>query len=246
MKRPAFLFYPGDWLKDPKLSSCAPATRGIWIDLLCAMFEDGQSGKLQGTFVQLARMCRCESEEIKNALRELLVTKTADVTHLNGNVTVTCRRMFRETQARKNGRQRVQRYREKKECNAKITPPSSFTSSSSVSEEEKKVLKKEVKKRVRGARLSTDFSISLEMRSWFFATTPALDLDRQTQKFINHYKAKTGRGSTSMDWVATWENWMLQAEDWRKEKLPTNGNGTHSASTPTARDLIASLEGVAH
>lgn len=40
-KRPAFLFYPGDWLRDTALRSVSHAARGLWIDLLCLM-HDGQ------------------------------------------------------------------------------------------------------------------------------------------------------------------------------------------------------------
>ncbi len=41
MKRPAFQFYPGDWLRDTALRSCSIAARGLWIDLMCFM-HDGQ------------------------------------------------------------------------------------------------------------------------------------------------------------------------------------------------------------
>ena len=45
-KLPAIHWYTGDWMKDPRLSRCSPATRGIWADLLCAMHEDDRSGSL--------------------------------------------------------------------------------------------------------------------------------------------------------------------------------------------------------
>lgn len=40
-KRPAFQFYPGDWLRDTALRSCPIEARGLWADLLCLM-HDGQ------------------------------------------------------------------------------------------------------------------------------------------------------------------------------------------------------------
>lgn len=135
-KKPSFQFYPGDWMKDPKVSMCQPATRGIWIDLLCAMHENEQSGEIIGNAYQLARLCRCSPEEMQTALSDLTVTKTADVTFCNEIVTVKCRRMWQEAKDRKNGRERVKRYRNKdeiSESNGNVTNHSS--SSTSVTEQ---------------------------------------------------------------------------------------------------------------
>jgi hypothetical protein len=43
---PAFQFYAMDWLTDPALRLCDPATRGVWIDLLCYMFLSSEPGFL--------------------------------------------------------------------------------------------------------------------------------------------------------------------------------------------------------
>lgn len=45
-KLPSFQFYPGDWLKDPNLRRCTPAAKGVWMDLLCIMFECEERGVL--------------------------------------------------------------------------------------------------------------------------------------------------------------------------------------------------------
>ena len=45
-KLPAFQFYPGDWLKDPNLRRCTHAAKGVWMDLLCLMFESEERGVL--------------------------------------------------------------------------------------------------------------------------------------------------------------------------------------------------------
>ena len=45
-KLPSFQFYPGDWMKDPNLRRCSPAARGVWIDMLCLMFECDERGVL--------------------------------------------------------------------------------------------------------------------------------------------------------------------------------------------------------
>lgn len=45
-KLPSFMFYPGDWAKDPCLRRCSHAAKGVWIDMLCLMFEGQERGYL--------------------------------------------------------------------------------------------------------------------------------------------------------------------------------------------------------
>lgn len=45
-KLPSFQFYPGDWLKDANLRRCTHAAKGVWIDILCLMFEADERGVL--------------------------------------------------------------------------------------------------------------------------------------------------------------------------------------------------------
>jgi hypothetical protein len=46
VKLPSFQFYTGDWMKDPNLRRCSRAARGMWMDMLCLMFECGDRGVL--------------------------------------------------------------------------------------------------------------------------------------------------------------------------------------------------------
>ena len=135
-KLPAIMLYTGDWKKDPCLSKCGPATRGIWWDILCAMHDDNRSGILTGTPLELARICRCNVAQLNRASNELKRTKTADVTFCNGEITFCNRRMKREADGRESTKMRVKKHREKKPkhlCNA----PSSYSSSISVTKENK-------------------------------------------------------------------------------------------------------------
>ena len=74
---PAILFYTGDWLKDPAVRCCSLEARGLWIEMLCLMYESPQRGYLslangQGVSdVQLSRMVGASSEEIKRLTDEL-------------------------------------------------------------------------------------------------------------------------------------------------------------------------------
>ncbi|MBW2066995.1 MAG: hypothetical protein JRJ03_18965, partial [Deltaproteobacteria bacterium] len=55
-KPPAFQFYVRDWLSDPQLRLASPSTRGIWIDLLCFMWEAPERGVIEASYEQLGRM----------------------------------------------------------------------------------------------------------------------------------------------------------------------------------------------
>lgn len=65
----------------------------------------------------------------------------------------------------------------------------------------------------RGKRIPADFAVTPDMVTWARVSCPTVDGQRETLKFINYYKAKTGKDATKLDWVATWHNWMLNAAD---------------------------------
>lgn len=133
-KYPGFYFFTGDWLKDPAVTACRPATRGIWMDLLCLMHEAGGRGQVSGSLHTLARMARCTEEDLVAALEELEAEGTAEIlvdgapvsrprhgtasrvrhAEITGHVTVVCRRMQREAKAREGSALRSQRYRDKR------------------------------------------------------------------------------------------------------------------------------------
>ena len=99
-KLPHIPLYTGDWMKDTKLSVCTPATRGVWIDLLCAMHDENQSGELCGTSEQLARLARCSTVELVQALTELQTSNAADVAYRNEAWMVANRRMKKQAAIR--------------------------------------------------------------------------------------------------------------------------------------------------
>ena len=118
MKFPWLKFFPGDWLKEPSLTICSPATRGIWIDLICVMHESGGVGQLTGTVAQLAKLARCSAAEMEQSIRELDAYKIARVTVRNSKVTLLSRRLKREEITRKNGAIRAARFRRNAARNA--------------------------------------------------------------------------------------------------------------------------------
>jgi hypothetical protein len=135
-KQPAFLFFTGDWMKDPNLSKCSAATRGIWMDLLCAMHENGRTGIITGTIKELAQMCRCSEQEMRYTIVTLQSNEVAEIRKRNApshKVTVVNRRMNREHKVREATKLRAQKHRAKSHRNAGGN--ADVTSSSSCSEE---------------------------------------------------------------------------------------------------------------
>ena len=83
---PAILFYTGDWLKDPAVRCMSLAARGLWIDMLCLMYESPTRGYLSlmdgkpVTAIQLARMVGATQKEIESLLSEMRGCGTFSVT----------------------------------------------------------------------------------------------------------------------------------------------------------------------
>ena len=110
---PYMQFYVADWRADAALSMCLPATRGIWMDLICAMHENDRSGELRGTADQLARIARCRTEELVAALTDLESQNAADIETRNGVYRVSNRRMTREAEKRNANKSRQKKHRDK-------------------------------------------------------------------------------------------------------------------------------------
>jgi len=102
VKRPAFMFYPGDWLRDTALVSCSLAARGLWIHMICLMHEGCPYGHLRvGAKVigsaNLARMVGSTAAEIKALLAEL---REAGVLSETEDGTIYSRRMVKDEKHR--------------------------------------------------------------------------------------------------------------------------------------------------
>lgn len=144
-KLPAFQFYPGDWMKDPALRSCSVAARGLWMDVLCMMFESDRRGYLQASNgksyspEQIARMTGCSTDEASRLLKEL---ETSGVYSRTAHGIIFSRRLVRDEEQRADQRARQDKYRKslksKENGDADVTldvthlsQPSSSSSSSS-------------------------------------------------------------------------------------------------------------------
>ena len=93
--QPFLKFYVADWLSDPQLARCAPATRGIFMDALCIMHETGKA-TVRGTPDQLCQILRCGPAALEAAYRDLNETGAADVSRDVSTISITSRRRKRD------------------------------------------------------------------------------------------------------------------------------------------------------
>ena len=113
-QRPSFQFYPRDWVADAGLSLCSLGARGLWLELLCRMWQSPirgvllkQTGALPG-ITEIAAWARAPAGTVTTLLAEL---EDHDVfSRRPTDSAIVSRRMVREERAR----QETQRLSEKR------------------------------------------------------------------------------------------------------------------------------------
>jgi hypothetical protein len=214
VKPPAFQFYTGDWLKDPKLSMCLPATRGIWIDAIAAMHENCRSGTLSGTPGQLSRVLRCTESAFMAAIMDLQATGAADVTERNGIVTLINRRMYRESKERESNRLRQSRLRGSQSREppvAKMSRSLSSSSSSNTSPSGK------TPNPLTGFRDGAGGAENDQLFNRFYAAYPRHEAPRQARKAWNKLQPDANLLSVMIAWLGQ----ATKSEQWQdKSKIP--------------------------
>ncbi len=131
-KLPAMQFYPGDWLRDVDLRTCSLAARGLWLDMLCLMWQAPRRGYLQQssgnaiTTEMLARAVGTGTDDVAGLLQEL---ESAGVFSHGEHGMIYSRRMVREETERAGARERQRRSRGEtpsvsRRCHGDVTPES--------------------------------------------------------------------------------------------------------------------------
>lgn len=146
MKRPAFQFYPADWRKDPALSACSLAARGLWIELMCIAHEGGTYGVLSinGRPMAPAQIARMVGESPASIVRLLTELEDAGVFSRDEQGCIFSRRMVKDEHVRNvradagrlGGNPNLLKQSSKQKGN--LDPPPSSSSSSSSSSSEKR------------------------------------------------------------------------------------------------------------
>ncbi len=141
-KQPAFMFYPGSWLKDPNLCLCSAGARGVWIDILCLMAESESPGILQTngkpwTAEQVIAALRGDSETNAGHFRELVENNVIHVLENGAYTSNLMRRIETQKLQWRDSKRKTRGTKDsEKKCPANVpinVPPLSRPSSSSSS-----------------------------------------------------------------------------------------------------------------
>lgn len=74
----------------------------------------------------------------------------------------------------------------------------------------------------KGSRVPEPFTVTAAMSEWAQTNAPNVDISRETENFVDYWRAKTGRDATKLDWPATWRKWMRTASDRGPARRPTS------------------------
>jgi len=69
------------------------------------------------------------------------------------------------------------------------------------------------KKKKEGSRLPDDWLCPAQWREWAKAHTPAVNVDREQERFRDYWIGVPGQRGVKRDWYATWRNWCRHAEE---------------------------------
>ena len=102
MKRPSFQFYPADWRKDPALSTCSLAARGLWIEMMCLAHESERYGVLSinGTPMSVQQIARAVGESPSVIARLVTELERSSVFSRDAQGCILSRRMVRDERIR--------------------------------------------------------------------------------------------------------------------------------------------------
>lgn len=211
-------FNTKDWLSDTFLRGCSPAARGIWIDMLCLMFESSSYGFLlingsHPSIKQLSRIFGCSAIEMNRHLNEL---QSAGVFSRNAEGVIFCRKMVRVSelsQIRKDcgalggSPLLIQSIPEKKQKKKKTAPETQ-----PVVKEKKEVFVKPTVEQVRDCM--AEFSISGGV---------LIDANKEASLFFDYFEAKGWRvgasNSKMKSWGAAARNWVRNSAKFRRNTI---------------------------
>lgn len=118
------MFYPGDWQKDPSLRRCSKAAKGVWMDMLCLLFECPD----RGVFVDAGGrpwgdedIAAAIGGDIASNLECIAELLAKGVAQRNARGAIFSRRMVRDEQERQAAKERKRKQRSGEALSARIS-----------------------------------------------------------------------------------------------------------------------------
>lgn len=254
-KYPAYLWYPKDVLSSGRVSMLTDLEE-LWYRraLDQSWLGDGIPGDPAEFAGWVGRGCTTEAAE--KIISRFFVPHKKDPSKV-----VNLRQEIERTNLKKKSKVRSEagrlsgvKRREKRDLTAEQMFNKNGTKPNipiAIAIEEKEVRKEEEKRppqaasTPRGTRLPEPFNLSKEMSDWAAEKRPSVDAVLETEKFVNYWRAKSGRDATKLDWRATWNNWILNAKEsgnGTAQKYNRNGSKPTPAETILSRSYYSDLE----
>ena len=212
-------FYPADYLRDTRCLSLA--ARGVWIDLICVLWNAPTRGKKTLTMEGWAGEIGKGVEDVRPIITELETQHIFSSSRKpNGLITITSRRMVREEKARESNRKRQRDFYErhtKHKPNA--SPNADITGRSYKSEVRSQKSEEELREereggeelRVQGPRAPAPRgcvypeTFAPDARAETLAVSYGLNVHKLQAAFKDHHRA---RGTVFKDWQAAFRQWI--------------------------------------
>lgn len=102
-KLPAIQFYPGDWLSSREVRLLSAAARGVWIDLLCLMWNAPRRGYLEakeGVPMPMEDVSILIGVDKKTLIAAIAEMEQRNTYSVDSNGVLFCRRMVRDEERR--------------------------------------------------------------------------------------------------------------------------------------------------
>lgn len=93
----------------------------------------------------------------------------------------------------------------------------------------------------RGMRIPEGWEPSDELRRQMTAERPEVNIDAEVLKFVDYWKAKTGKDATKLDWPATFRNWIRNARVEQPRSRPGGFDLSAAMSRAEAREAQRGL-----
>jgi hypothetical protein len=81
------------------------------------------------------------------------------------------------------------------------------------------------KRKKPATRAPEEYNPSDKQLSWLKSNCPAVDADKETQKWLDHHRAK---GTIFSDWDAGWRTWMSRSQEYAEQRGTSNGTKDRS------------------
>lgn len=220
---PALLWYPNDILSSGRVNALSPLEE-LWYRraLDHCWMSDGMPADPQEFAGWVGRGCTVEAAE--KIIARFFHPHKKDPSKVVNNRQEKERKLLQQKRKQKSEagkRGMASRWKQKSNVdNSVITednisiPISTSISKKEIREELETLsassppLKPETK---RGSRIPEPFLLTSEMRDYGRQKRPDIDLDLETERFVNYWRAAAGRTATKLDWIAAWRTWILGA-----------------------------------